>query len=95
MKIEMKPIVHSWEIEKEFGIRVLDCMFTQMVANDSYVILWLDDDGVNELQEEIRYHTDNGDGEYAYVKRLKNELDLINRFRVMGYTDSIFVFVSW
>jgi hypothetical protein len=93
MKIEMKPVVHSYNIEKELGINVLDCEFTQMVANDSYVILWLDDDRVNDLQEEI---ADCNDGsEDKYVKRLENELDLINRFRAMGYTDSILVFVSW
>ena len=38
MNIEMKPLVHSWNIEKEFGIRVFDCEFTkegmnQVVAN--------------------------------------------------------------
>ena len=95
MKIEMKPLVHSWNIEKEFGIRVLDCEFTQMVENDSYVPLWLDEDSSADLWEDIKYYTDKGDGESAYVKRLKNELDLINRFRAMGYTDSILVFVSW
>ena len=94
MFIEMKPVVHSYNIEKEFGIRVLDCEFTQMVENDSYVPLWLDDDRVDELREDIRYYTDKGDGESAYVKRLENELDLINRFRAMGYTYSILVFIS-
>ena len=95
MNIEMRPLVHSWNIEKEFGIRVFDCEFTQMVENDSYVPLWLDEDHRDELWEDIRYYTDKGDGESAYVKRLENELDLINRFRAMGYTDSILVFVSW
>jgi hypothetical protein len=95
MRIEMKPIVHSWEIEKEFGIDVLRCQFTQMVENDSYVPLWLDEDRVDELREDIKYYTDKGEGEAAYVKRLENELDLINRFRAMGYTYSILVFVSW
>ena len=95
MKIEMRPVVQSWNIEKEFGIRVLDCNFTQGVENDSYVPLWLDKDRRDELWEDIRYYTAKGDGESAYVRRLENELDLINRFRAMGYTDSILVFVSW
>lgn len=95
MFIEMKPVVHSYNIEKEFGIDVLDCEFTQMVANDSYVPLWLDEDRVDELREDIKYYTDKGEGEAAYVRRLENELDLINRFRAMGYTYSILVFVSW
>lgn len=95
MKIEMRPVVQSWSIEKEFGIRVLDCEFTQTVKNDSYVTLWLDQDRVNELWVDIKYYTDKGDGESVYVKYLENELDLINRFRAMGYTDNILVFVSW
>ena len=95
MNIEMIPLVNSWNIEKEFGIRVLDCEFTQMVENNSYVPLWLDEDRRDELWEDIRYYTDKGDGESAYVKRLENELDLINRFRAMGYTNSILVYVFW
>ena len=95
MKIEMTPVVQSWSIEKEFGICIFDCQFTQMVENDSYVPLWLDDDRVNELWADIRYYIDKGESESAYVKRLENELDLINRFRAMGYTDSILIFVSW
>ena len=96
MKIEMKPVVYSWDIEKEFGIRVFDCAFTQMVENDdSYILLRLDEGYRDELWEDIRYYTDRREGESDYVKRLENELDLINRFRVMGYTDSILVFVTW
>ena len=93
MNIEMRPVVHSWNIEKEFGISVLDCEFTQMVENDSYVSLWLDDDRVNELQEEIASCNDGS--ENKYVNRCSKELELINHFRAMGYTDSILIFVSW
>lgn len=93
MKIEMRPVVQSWSIEREFGIRVLDCQFTQMVENDSYVPLWLDDDRVNELWTEITSCNDGS--KVKYVNRCTKELELINKFRAMGYTDNILVFVSW
>ena len=91
MNITMKPTVTSSEIEREFGIRVLDCPFTDQVANDSYVTLWLDKNSVKALWEEINDCAD----EERYVKRLKNELELINKFRELGYTEFILVFVSW
>ena len=91
MNITMKPTVTSSEIEREFGIRVFDCAFAQEVGNDSYITLWLDDAQTKELWEEINDCAD----EEKYVKRLKNELELINRFRELGYKDSILVFVSW
>lgn len=93
MKIEMKPTVYSWEIYKELDIDVLDCQFAQMVANDSYVTLWLNDNRVNKLKEEIADCNDGSEDEY--VNRCSRELELINKFRAMGYTDSILILISW
>ena len=93
MNIYKMPVVNSSDIEKEFGIRVFDCEFTQMVENDSYVELYLDEDRPRELYDDIRYYSNKC--EDAYVKRLKNELELINKFRNLGYTNSILVYVSW
>ena len=91
MNIIMRPTVTSGEIKEEFGINIFECEFTQGVANDSYVTLWLDESQSNDIWEEIQDCKD----EYHYVNRLKNELNLINKFRAIGYTDSILVFVSW
>ena len=91
MNIIMRPTVTSGEIKKEFGIDIFECEFTQEVANDSYVTLWLDESHSKEIWEEIQDCED----EYRYVNRLKNELNLINKFRAIGYTDFILVFVSW
>ena len=91
MKIEMMPTVNSWDIKAEFGIRVLNCLFTQEVENDSYVSLELTEDRIKELWEELQDCSD----ETRYVAELKNELNLINKFRAMGYTENILVYVSW
>lgn len=93
MKIEMMPTVNSWDIEQEFGIRVFDCLFTREVENDSYVSLDLDEDNLQSIKKVLENYLD--DDENFYVKFLKNELDLINKFRAMGYTENILVYVSW
>ena len=93
MKIEMKPTVTSSAIYKEFGIDVMDCQFTEECGNDSYLTLWLDSDRATELWEEIEFYKNKC--EDRYVARMKNELELIRKFRDMGYTDSILVYVSW
>ena len=91
MKIEMIPTVNSWDIEQELGIWVLDCPFAQEVRNDSYVSLELTEDRINELWEELQDCSD----EERYVTDLKKELNLINEFRAMGYTENILIYVSW
>ena len=93
MQIEMRPVAYSWDIEKEFGINVLECAFAQWAENESFILLWLDKGRVNKLWEYIKHYTDRG--ESTYVKLLENELDLINRFRAMDYADNILVFISF
>lgn len=91
MKIEMVPTVNSWDIEQEFGISVFNCLFSREWENDSYISLDLTEDRTKDLWEELQDCSD----ETRYAKALKNELDLINKFRAMGYTESILVYVSW
>lgn len=93
MKIEMVPTVNSWDIEEEFGIRVLDCFFAQEEKNNSYVTLDLDEDNLQSIKKILEDCPD--DDEDFYVKLNKNELKLIEKFRAMGYTESILVYVSW
>ena len=93
MNIQMQPTVTSSEIYREMGIDVMDCEFAQECGNDSYITLWLDSDRATELWKEIEFYKNKF--EDAFVDRMKNELELIKKFRDMGYTDSILVFVSW
>lgn len=93
MKIVNVPTVTSDEILNEWDIRVFDCCFTECAENDSYVVLDLTEDRVEELKEDIEWQTGKGDS--AYLHRLQNELDLVENFRNIGYTVSILVYVSW
>lgn len=95
MKIEMAPTVNSWDIKEEFGIRVLDCDFTHWAENDSYVSLELGDGKIQGLQAEIEKFSNGDPYERKYAQSLRNELDLVNKFRAMGYTERIFVYISW
>ena len=95
MKIEMVPAVNSWDIEQEFGIHVLDCDFTHWAENDSYITLELSDDKVQGLWAEIEKFSNGDHYERSYAQRLRNELNLVNKFRAMGYTKNILIYVSW
>lgn len=91
MKIKSIPVVNSWEIEEEFGIRVFDCPFTEMVANDSYVSLSLDDEYLADLEDAYNYAIIRG----QEFKKFENEIELVKKFRELGYTEEILVLVSW
>lgn len=93
MKIVNVPTVTSDEIQNEWNIRVFDCCFTECAENDSYVVLDLTEDKVDILKEDIEWQAGKGDS--AYLRRLKNELNLVENFRNIGYTISILVYVSW
>lgn len=93
MKIEMVPTVNSWDIEEEFGIRVLDCFFAQGEQDDSYITLDLDEDRLQTIKKILENYPD--DDENFYAKLWRNELKLIEKFRAMGYTENILVYVSW
>ena len=93
MKINMVPSVNNWEVEEEFGIRIFDCNFAEMAANDSCVCLALNEEHVEDLKDNIEYCR-----EYDRVvkaEKYENELNLVNRFRELGYKDEIIIFVSW
>lgn len=93
MKIVNVPTVTSDEIWNEWNIRVFDCCFTECAENDSYVVLDLTEDKVDILKEDIEWQAGKGDS--TYLRRLKNELNLVENFRNIGYTISILVYVSW
>lgn len=93
MKIVNVPTVDGDEIEKELGIRVYDCEFAQMAANDSYVTVYLTADRIEYLREELEWNQDKCCD--SYVKRITNELKVIDYFRGIGYDTKILVFISW
>ena len=64
--------------------------FTQMVENDSYVSLPLDDIAIQELKEDIEWKEGKDCKRY---KRLLNQLNLVTTLREMGYKDEILLFL--
>lgn len=88
MKIVNVPTVTSGEILDEWDIRVSGCCG----IDNNYIILDLSEDRVEELKEDIEWQ--KGKCDSAYLRRLQNELALIENFRNIGYTDSILVYVN-
>ena len=93
IKVTNIPTVTCDDIERELGIRVYECEFAEMAENDSYVMLDLDNDHIEDIKADLDWN--QGKCNEFLEKRLNNELTLINYFREQGYTDRILVFVSW
>lgn len=93
MKIVNVPTVTEKDILNELNIDVFECEFTQEAENDSYVILDLTEDHLEDLKEEIEWNKDKC--EDKYVRRLLKEIQLIEYFRNLGYDMEILVYVSW
>lgn len=75
------------------GFNMHDFEFMQMIPNDSYQILSLDDERILELMEDIAWERNKFNE--RRVQRLENELELVQRLRAQGLTNSILVWVSW
>ena len=79
VKINMVPSVNSWDVEEEFGIRIFDCNFTEMVANDSYVCLALNEEHIEDLKDSIEYCREHD--RVVRAEKKENELNLVNKCR--------------
>jgi DNA-directed RNA polymerase specialized sigma subunit len=93
MKIVNVPTVTAKEIKQELGIDACECEFAQDAKSDSYVILDLTEDHIDELREEIEWNKDHF--EDKYIQRMLNELKLIDHFRKLGYDIEILVYGCW
>lgn len=81
------------DICEVMGVNMHNFEFMQMVPNDSYQILSLDDERILELMEDIAWERNKFNE--RRVERLENELELIQRLRAQGLTNSVLVWVSW
>ena len=75
------------------GVNMHKFEFMQMVPNDSYQILFLDDEHIFELTEDIAWERNKFNE--RRVERLENELELVQHLRAQGLTNSVLVWVSW
>ena len=92
LEIKNIPTIDGDEIEKEFGIRIFDCEFTEMVESGSYVTLYLNDNAVEDLKESIEWEQGKSS---IRLNKLMNQLNLVEKLRELGYTDKILVFIFW
>lgn len=92
LKIKNMPTVSGDAIREEFNIDIFECEFTEMAENGSYVILNLNDKAVKNLKDSIDWEQGKS---FHRLNKLKNELNLVEKLRELGYTDEILVFVFW
>ena len=79
------------DIEDIMGFRWDRLVSFREVENDSYNPMSLDDDALEELYVELEWHKDKFNNDY--VKRIENQIKLIEHLRSQGYRDSILVYI--
>jgi hypothetical protein len=95
MKITNVPVVNSWELEEKYEVCIYDCDFAQEVNNDSYVLLDLTLDRLEQLREDLEWQEGKGESGSRYARGLRSEIKIIEGLRDIGYEISILVYVSW
>ena len=92
INVTFKPTVDFDDISAELGIHMSECSLTEMAENGSYISVDLSDEKVEELKEEIEW--EQGKSELR-LKKLQNDLRIIEELRTLVPASSILVFVFW
>lgn len=92
INIDYRPTVDFDDITDELGIHMSECTLTEMAENGSYVIVDLSDERVEELKEDIEWELGKSD---LRLKKLKNDLRIIELLRSLVSCKSILVFIFW
>ena len=92
IKVTFQPTVDFDDITDELGIHMSECSITDMAENGSYITVDLSNKRVEELKEEIK--RERGKSELR-LKKLKNDLRIIESLRTLVPSDSILVFIFW
>ena len=85
--------INTDDVKELTGEHWGDFEFAQMVENDSYAILCLEDWYLEELYEEFEEFKDEN---LKAANRLRNQIDLVEILRKdYGLRDSVLIWVSW
>ena len=89
MKVSMAPVIDLEEACRELNLHSSDFEFVQMEEKDSYIILDVSEEAVEELMEDIEWEEGKS---FSRQSRLQNQLMLVLMVQAMGYTDFVLVF---
>ena len=81
------------DIEDIMGFRWDQVKAFDEVENGSYNPLELDDATLEEMYEDLEWCKNKFNDEY--VRRLENQIKLVEHLRSQGYRDSILVYINW
>lgn len=97
MRIHITKYLDCHELEQETGIRLRNCLFTEMVEDGS--MIWLDcsDDRISDFEEEIEGFENNPESCGCWTHKLCiNELALIRHIRKNSReTDGVYIHYYW
>ena len=92
MKVTFQPTVDFEDISTELGIHMSECTITEMAENGSYVSVDLSDEHLNELKEEAKWEQGKST---IRLKKLLNDIRIVEELRTLVPSESILVFVFW
>ena len=94
IKVERKPCINCWDIEKEWELDPLDMPFVECAENDSYISFDCSHKHLKEL-EEYRFDWQN----YPQrVEKIDAQIALWHKLRdEAGFeeTDEVLIYISW
>lgn len=93
MKINCLPVVDFEDISEELGTSFGDYCFCEMAENDSYQYLGLNEEAIENRKNALFYYEKKE--AFNRIRKIENELELINFFRELGYKDAILIYISW
>lgn len=92
LEVKTEYVIDIEDVEKEFKTHMSEYEFTQMAENGSYVPLNCDDASLEELYEDLEWEAGKGSGRY---QRIKNQIQLVEYMRKLGYRSMVLVSVYW
>lgn len=92
MKVTYAPTVDIDDICAEMGMDMGDFNFVQYAENCTYEVFNTDESAIVELKQSIAtWEPINS----RKTQRLKNDLELLHKFRALGCTDYVLIYVCW
>ena len=93
MEIKYVPTITCDEVSELIGKHWSECEFAQMVADGSYVIVYLDQDAFDIIDEDLEWEERK---DSLRFNRLINQKELMVKLRdEYGLTDKILIGVNW
>lgn len=93
MKIERKPCINCWDIEKEWGLDPTSMPFAECAENGCHIAF----DCSNDHYEDLKDLYEDWSGYENAKMRIEEEMKLWEKLHEIGFgiNDEVLIFISW